>query len=155
VRDPGENEGWQGDVRSGIDDVVEFLECEGCPFRFLFGGTDTLIAGNEDLSLNAREGLGEDGDRRRFLVFERDGRKWFVLLLAYASIEAFGPGKIFGWVSPDVQGILWAWGCRCSDAWGGWWGGRGSIIGGLAMWFVVGCIGELLAHFLEFCSDAR
>jgi hypothetical protein len=150
VHDPGKNEWWQGNVSPGIDDVVEFVECIGYPFRFLFGDTNTLIAGNEDLSLKVREGFGEDGDRHRFLIFARDSRKWFVLLLAYISVEAFSPGKIFGWVSPDVQGFLWVWGCRCSDSWGGWWGSRGSIISRLAMWFVVGCMGELLVHFLEF-----
>jgi hypothetical protein len=61
VCDLGDNEGWQGNVCSGINDVVECLECKGCPFRFLFGGTKTLIAGNKDLSLNVREGLGVDG----------------------------------------------------------------------------------------------
>jgi hypothetical protein len=115
VHDPGENEWWQGNVSPGIDNVVEFVESVGCLFRFLFRGTNTLIAGNGDLSLKVREGFGEDGDRRRFLIFAHDGRKWFVLLLAYTSVEAFGPGKIFGWVSPDVQGCLWVWGCRCSD----------------------------------------
>jgi hypothetical protein len=136
--------------------VVETLECEGCPFGFLFGSTDTLIAGKEDLSLNAREGLRENGDRCRLLVFACDGCKGLVLLLlVYASIEAFSPGKVFSQVSPDVQVILWAWGCRRSDAWGGRWGSRGNIVGGLAMWFVVGCIGELLAHFLEFSGDAH
>jgi hypothetical protein len=29
------------------------------------------------------------------------------------------------------------------------------LIGELAMWFVVVCSGELLAHFLKFGSDAR
>jgi hypothetical protein len=135
--------------------VVELLECKGCPFPLLFGSTNTGIAGKEDLSLNSREGLGENGDGRRFLVFARDGRKGLVLLLAYASVEAFGPGEIFSQVSPDVQGFLWAWGCRCSDAWGCRWGGRGSVVSRLAMWLVVGCIGELLAHFLKFGGDAR
>jgi hypothetical protein len=85
----------------------------------------------------------------------RDGRKWFVLLLAYAGIEAFGPGEVFGRVSPDIQGFLWAWGCRRSGTWRGWWDGRGNVISRLAMWFVVGCIGKLLAYFLEFGGDAR
>jgi hypothetical protein len=155
VGDPGENEGWQGDVRPGINDVVEACECIGCPFCFSFGSIDVGLAGKEDLSLDAREGLGDDGDRCRFLVLAHDGRKWFVLLLAYTGVEAFGPGEVFGWVSPDVQGFLWAWGCGCIDTWGSWWGGRSSVIGRLAMWLVVGCIGELLAHFLEFGGDTR
>jgi hypothetical protein len=135
--------------------VVESLECKGCPFHLLFGSTDMGIAGKEDLSLNAREGFGENGDGRRLLVFARDGSKGFVLLLVYTSVEAFSPGEIFGRVSPDVQGFLSAWGSRRSDTWGGRWGGRGSVVGRLAMWFVVGCIGELLVHFLKFGGDAR
>jgi hypothetical protein len=127
----------------------------GCPFRLMFGIDDTGIGGNDDLSLNERGGFGENGDGRRLLVFARDCCKGLVLLLVYASIEAFSPGEFFGQVSPDVQGFLWAWGSRCSDAWGGRWGGRGSVAGRLAMWFVVGCIGELLAHFLKFSGDAR
>jgi hypothetical protein len=119
-------------------------------FVILDGG----FAGNDDLSLNAREGLGDNGDGRRLLVFARDGCEGFVLLV-YSSIEAFGPSKIFGQVSPDVQGFLWARGSRCSDVWGGRWGGRGSFVGRHAMWFVVGCSGELLAHFLKFGSNAR
>jgi hypothetical protein len=75
-------------------------------------------------------------------------------LLAYASIEVVGPGQIFGRVSPDVQGFLWAWGSGCSDVWGSRWGGRGDLVGRLAMWFVVWCRGELLAYFLKFSSDA-
>jgi hypothetical protein len=82
------------------------LECKGCPFHLLFGSTDTGIAGKEDLSLNAREGFGENGDGCRLLVFARDSCKGFVLLLVYASVEAFSLGEIFGWVSPDVQGFL-------------------------------------------------
>jgi hypothetical protein len=135
--------------------VVESLECKGCPFRLVFGIADTGIAGKEDLSLNAREGFGQNGDGRRLLVFARDGCKGLVLLLAYTSVEAFSLGEIFGWVSPDVQGFLWAWGSRCIDTWGGRWGGSSGVVGRLAMWFVVGCIGELLAHFLKFGGDAR
>jgi hypothetical protein len=82
--------------------VVESIECIVCPFHLIFSFGDSSVAGKEDLSLNAREGLGENSDRHRFLVFARDGRKWFILLLAYTSVEAFSPGKIFGWVSPDV-----------------------------------------------------
>jgi hypothetical protein len=136
--------------------VVETFECEGCPFRFLFRGTDVGIAGEEDLLLNSREGFGDNGNRYRFLVLVHDGCKGLVLLLlAYTSIQAFSPGEIFSQVSPDVQGFLWVWGCRYSDTWGGWWGGRGSVISRLAMWFIVEYIGELLSHFLEFGGDAR
>jgi hypothetical protein len=114
------------------------------------------IAGKEDLSLDAGEGLGDNGDWCRFLVFAHDSHKWLLLLmLAYTGIEAFGLGEIFGWVSPDVHGFLWVWGCRCSDMWGSWWGSRGSIISRLDMSLVVGYIGKLLAHFLEFGSDTR
>jgi hypothetical protein len=74
--------------------------------------------------------------------------------LVYSSVEVFGPSEIFGWVPPDVQGFLWAWGSGCGDMWGSRWGSRGSFVGRLAMWFVVGCSGELLAHFLKFGSDA-
>jgi hypothetical protein len=135
--------------------MVEFVECVGCPLLLMFSLGDSGIAGKEDLSLNAREGLGENSNRYRFLIFAYDSCKWLVLLLAYASVEAFRLGKVFGWVSPDVEGFLWAWGCSCGDMWGGWWAGRGSIITRLAMWFVVGCIGELLAYFLEFGGDAH
>jgi hypothetical protein len=137
--------------------VVEFGERIGCPFCFIYFFGNTGIAGKEDLSLNAREGFGDNGDRRRFLIFACDSRKRFVLLLlllAYASIEALSLGEIFGWVSPDIQVFLWVWGCRCGGTWGGWWGGRGSDVSRPAMWFVVGCIGELLVHFLEFGGDA-
>jgi hypothetical protein len=85
----------------------------------MFGIGDFGIAGKEDLSLNPREGFGENGDGCRLLVFARDGCKGLVLLLAYASVEAFGPGEIFGWVSPDVQGFLRVWGSRRSDTWAG------------------------------------
>jgi hypothetical protein len=78
------------------------LEYEGCLFGFLVGSTETGIAGKEDLSLNTREGLGENGDGCRLLVFVRDGCKGLVLLLAYAGIEAFSLGESFGRVSPDV-----------------------------------------------------
>jgi hypothetical protein len=98
--------------------------------------SDIGIAGNDDLSLNVREGLGEDSDGCRLLVFAHDSCKGLVLLLAYTSIEAFSLGEIFRQVSPDVQGFLWAWGSRYSDMWGGRWGGRGSVLGRLAMWFV-------------------
>jgi hypothetical protein len=139
--------------------VVKSIEHIGCPFHLIFGLGNMGIAGKEDLSLNSREGFGDNGDRCRFLVFAHDSRKGLILLLllllAYASIEVFSPSGVFSRVSPDIQGFLWAWGCRWSDTWGGWWGGRGSIIGWLAMWFVVGYIGELLVHFLEFCGDAR
>jgi hypothetical protein len=135
-----------GMVESAKGVFLEFLAV----FIILDGG----FTGNDDLSLNAREGLGENGDGCRFLVFARDGRKGFVLL-AYISGEAFGPSQIFGRVSPDIQGFLRVWGSGCSDVWGSRWGGRGSFVGSLAMWFVVGCSGELLAHFLEFGSDAR
>jgi hypothetical protein len=76
-------------------------------------------------------------------------------LLAYAGVEAVSPRKVLGRVSPDVQGFLWSWGSGYSDAWGGRWGGRGSLVCRLAMWFVVGCSGELLVYFLKFGSDAR
>jgi hypothetical protein len=72
----------------------------------LLRSTNTGIVGKEDLSLNAREGLGENGDRYRLLVFARDSCKGLVFFLVYASIEAFSPGEIFGRVSPDVQGFL-------------------------------------------------
>jgi hypothetical protein len=111
------------------------------------------IAGKEDLSLNVREGLGESSNGHGLLVVVHDSCKGLVLLSVHTSIEAFSPGKIFGWVSPDVQRFLWAWGSRCSNMWGSRWGSRGSIVGRLAMWFVVGCIGELLAYFLEFGSN--
>jgi hypothetical protein len=117
--------------------VVESVECIGCPFHLIFSLGDMGIAGKEDLSLNSREGFGDNGDRHRFLVFARDSCKGLILLLllllAYASIEAFGPSGVFSQVSPDLQGFLWAWGSRCSDTWGGWWGSRGSVIGRLAM----------------------
>jgi hypothetical protein len=120
----------------------------------IFVVLDGGFTGNDDLSLNAREGLGDNGDRCRFLVFVHDGRKGFVLL-AYASVEAFGRSEFFGRVSPDVQGFLWAWGSGCGGTCGGRWGGRGGLVGRLAMWFVVGCGGELLPHFLKFGSDTR
>jgi hypothetical protein len=108
------------------------------------------IAIEEDLSLNVRESLGENGDGPRLLIFAYDSCKGLILLLVYTGIEAFSPGKIFSQVSPDVQGFLWAWGSRCSDPCSGRLGGRGSIVSRLAMWFVVGYIGKLLAHFLQF-----
>jgi hypothetical protein len=108
---------------------------------------------NNDLSLDAREGFRNDGGRRRFLVFACDGHRRFVVL-AHVSIEAISPCQIFGWVSPDVQGFLWAWGSGCSVSWGGRWGGRVGLVGRLAVWFSVGCSSELLPHFLEFGSDA-
>jgi hypothetical protein len=40
------------------------------------------IAGKEDLSLNTREGFGENSDGRRLPVFARDSCKGLVLLLA-------------------------------------------------------------------------
>jgi hypothetical protein len=49
---------------------------------------------------------------------------------------------------------LCARGSGCGDIRGSRWGGSGSLIGRLAMWFVVGCIGELLAYLLQFGSDA-
>jgi hypothetical protein len=116
---------------------------------------DGGFAGDDDLSLNAREGLGENGDRHSLLVFVRDSHKGFVLLLVYASAEAFSPSEIFSQVSPDVQGFLWARGSRCGVMWGGMWGGRGSFVSRCAMWVAVGYSGELLAHFLEFSSNAR
>jgi hypothetical protein len=70
-------------------------------FVILDGG----FIGNDDLSLNAREGFRDNGDGRRYLVFTHDGHKGFVLL-AYASVEVFSPSEIFGQVSPDVQGFL-------------------------------------------------
>jgi hypothetical protein len=76
------------------------------------------------------------------------------MLLAYASVEAVSLRKVLGGVSPDVQGFLWVWGSGYSDTWGGRWGGRGRLVGRLAMWFVVGCSGEVLAYFLKFGSDA-
>jgi hypothetical protein len=130
------------------------LECIGYPFHLLFGSTDAGIAGKENLSVTVREGFGENGDRCRLLDFVHDSCEGVVLLLVYAGVEAFSPGKIFGWVSLDVQGFLWPWGSRCSDTWGGRWGSRGNVVSRLAMWFVVGYVGELLAHFLTFCSDA-
>jgi hypothetical protein len=63
-----------------------------------------------------REGFGEDCDGRRLLVSACDSCKGLVLLLAYASIEAFSLGEIFAWVSPDVQGFLQVWGGRYSDS---------------------------------------
>jgi hypothetical protein len=71
----GENEGRQGNVSPGIDDVVEFIEYIGCPFLRIFGLGNMGIAGKEDLSLNSGEGFGDNGDRRRLLVFACDGRK--------------------------------------------------------------------------------
>jgi putative lipase involved disintegration of autophagic bodies len=62
----------------------------------MFGIGNSGIAGKEDLSLNAREGFGENGDGCRLLVFAYDSCKGLVLLLAYASVEAFSPGGIFG-----------------------------------------------------------
>jgi hypothetical protein len=108
-----------------------------------------VFAGNDNLSLNAREGLGENGNGCRLLVFAHDGHKGFILLLlAYASIEVFGPSEILVWVSPDIEGFLWARGSGCGDIWVSRWGGRGGLVSRLAMWFVVGCIGELLAYLL-------
>jgi hypothetical protein len=114
---------------------------------------DVVFAGNDDLSLDLRESFVDNGDGRRLLVLACDGHKGFVLL-AYGSVEVFGPSEISDRVSADVQGFLWGWGSRCSDVWGGMWGGRGSLVSWLAMRFVVGCIGELLAHFLKFGGDA-
>jgi hypothetical protein len=68
----------------------------------MFGIGDGGIAGKEDLSLNAREGFGENGDGHRLLVFACDSCKGLVLLLVYTSIEAFSLGEIFSQVSPDV-----------------------------------------------------
>jgi hypothetical protein len=136
--------------------MVKSLKCIGYPFHLMFVIGNTGIAGKEDLSLNTREGFGENGNRHRLHVFTRDSCKGLVLLLlAYASVEAFSLCEVFGQVSPDLQGSLWAWGSRCSNVWVGRWGGMGSVVGRLAMWFVVGYIGELLAHFLEFGSDAH
>jgi hypothetical protein len=136
--------------------VVKSLECIGCLFPTTFVIDDPGIAGNDGFPLDAWESLGENGDGCRLLLFAHDGCKGlFLLLLAYASVEAFGPGENFGRVSPDIQGFLWAWGSRHSDVWCGRWGGRGSVVGRLSMWFVVGCIVELLAHFLKFGGDAR
>jgi hypothetical protein len=55
--------------------VVEAFQCVGCPFLFVFGFGDLGIAGEEDLPLNSREGFGDNGDRRRFLIFVCDSRK--------------------------------------------------------------------------------
>jgi hypothetical protein len=134
--------------------VVESLKCIVCVLHMTFIIGDIGIAGNEDFPLDAPESIGDNGDGCRLFVFAHDSRKGFVLL-AYYSIEAFGPSKIFSQVSPDVQGFLWAWGSGCSNVWSGRWGSRSSIVSRLAMWFVVGCVGELLAHFLEFGSNAR
>jgi hypothetical protein len=135
--------------------VVKSLKYIDCPFHLIFIIGDTGSACNKDLSLNTREGFGENGDRYRLLVFARDSCKGLVLLLAYISIKAFGPCEIFSRVSPDVQGFLWVWGSRCGDMWGSRWGSRGSVIGRLAMWFVVGYVGKLLTYFLEFSVDTR
>jgi hypothetical protein len=67
--------------------------------------TDMGIAGKEDLSLNVREGFGENGDGRRLLVFARDGCKGLVLLLAYTSVDAFSLGEIFGQVPQMSRGF--------------------------------------------------
>jgi hypothetical protein len=131
--------------------VVDSVKSEVCKSRSIdFGNLG--FAGNDDLSLDARESLGDNGDGRRLFVFAHDGCEGFVLL-AYSSVEAFGPSGIFGRVSPDVQGFLWAWGSGCGCMWGGRWGGRVGLVSGLAMWFVVVCSGELLAYFLRFGSD--
>jgi hypothetical protein len=83
-----------------VDDVVESVKsivCEICSINF----SDLSSAYNDDLSLNARESLGDNSDGCRLLGFVYDGCKRFVMLV-HASIEAFSPSKIFGWVSPDV-----------------------------------------------------
>jgi hypothetical protein len=59
------------------------------------------FASNDDFSLDAGEGIGDNGGRRRLLVFAGDGCEGFVLFV-YSSIEAFGPSEIFGHVSPDI-----------------------------------------------------
>jgi hypothetical protein len=98
---------------------------------------DGGFAGNNNLSLNVREGFGKNSNRCRLLIFVCDSHKGFVLLLAYASIEAFGPSEIVGRVSPDVQGFLWVLDSGCIVMWGSRWGGRGNLVSRLAMWFVV------------------
>jgi hypothetical protein len=133
--------------------MVESAKSVGLECRSIFVIVDGGFAGNDDLSLNVRESLWDNGDRCRLLVFARDGRKRFVLL-AYTGIEAISPRQVLGPVPPDVQGFLWALGSGYSDTWVGRWGGWGGLVSRLAMWFVVGCSGELLAHFLKFGSDA-
>jgi hypothetical protein len=135
------------------DGVVESVKSIVREFRSIIFG-DVGFTGNDDLSLDARESLGDNGDGCRLLVVARDSCIWFFVLLAYAGVEAISPRKVLGRVSPDVQGFLWAWGSGYSDTWGGMWGGRGSLVGRLAMWLVVGCSGELLAYSLKFGSDA-
>jgi hypothetical protein len=68
----GESEGWQDDISSGIDNVVKSLKCMGCPLHLTFGIGNMGIAGEEDLSLNVREGFGENSDGCRLLVFAYD-----------------------------------------------------------------------------------
>jgi hypothetical protein len=72
---------------------------------FLIGIGDMGFTGDDDLSLDVRESLGDNGVRHRFLVFACDSHKRFVLLV-HAGIEVFGPSQIFSWVSPDIQGFL-------------------------------------------------
>jgi hypothetical protein len=61
------------------------------------------------LPLSVRQGFRNDGGRCRFLVFACDSHKRF-FMLAHTGIEVISPSQICSWVSPDIQGFLWAWG---------------------------------------------
>jgi hypothetical protein len=85
--------------------VVESAKSICFELLSIFIVLDGGFTGNNDLPLNMREGLGDNGNGCRLLVFACDSCKGFVLL-AYTSIEVFGPREIFNWVSPDAQGFL-------------------------------------------------
>jgi hypothetical protein len=50
-------------------------------------------------------------------MFPHNGHIGFVILVL-VSIEASSLSHIFSWVSPDILGLLWMWGSRCSEPWG-------------------------------------
>jgi hypothetical protein len=82
------------------------LKCIGYLFYIIFSIDNFSIAGDDSFPLDVQESLGDNGDGCRLLVLVYDSSKGLVLLLAYASIEVFGLGEIFGQVSPNVQGFL-------------------------------------------------
>jgi hypothetical protein len=81
--------------------VVESAKSIVLKFLLIFIILDGGFTGNDNLSLNVREGLGDNSDGYRLLVFIYDSHKRFILLV-YASIEAIGLSQIFSQVSPDV-----------------------------------------------------
>jgi hypothetical protein len=128
------------------------------------GGFD----GDDDFSLSARKSLGNYGfGRLLFLLAFNGGEGFLFVRLSNFGVEVVSPGEVlFGRVLPgpggasggaggasgggEIPDVLLVHGGRLGDR-----GDGGGLVGRLAMWFVVGCSGELLAHFLEFGSGTR